>query len=94
MSSRYEEQAKRLIDNCNNLQNIAKLLERFKRAQKLQKILEKQDEQLKKSYLNKMRKKENKWMELAIKKFATRASIRSSPAAITLWRLKTFALNA
>lgn len=44
--------------------------------------------------MNKMRKKENKWMELAIKKFATRASIRSSPAAITLWRLKTFALNA
>jgi hypothetical protein len=59
----------------------------------IQKILEKQDELLKKSYLNKMRKKENKWMELAIKKFATRASIRSSPTAITFWRLKTYALN-
>jgi hypothetical protein len=59
----------------------------------LQKILEKQDELLKKSYLNKLRKKENKWMELAIKKFATRASIRSSPGAITLWRFKTYAAN-
>lgn len=48
---------------------------------------------MKKSYLNKMRKKENKWMEVAIKKFATRASIRSSPTAITFWRLKTYASN-
>jgi hypothetical protein len=32
-------------------------------------------------------------MELAIKKFATRASIISCPAAITYWRLKTYASN-
>ena len=40
-----------------------------------------------------MRKKENRWMELAIQKFATRASIRSSPA-VGLWRLKTFVANS
>jgi hypothetical protein len=51
--------------------------------------VDKQDLKLQKFYLNKMRKKENKWMELAIQKFATRASLRSSPA-ISLWRLKTY----
>ena len=40
-----------------------------------------------------MRIKENKWMQLAIKKFATRASIISSPA-VGLWRLKTYVGNS
>ena len=69
------------------------LLLRFKRGLALQKIIEKQDKQLRSKYLNKMRKRENKWMELAIQKFATRASIRSSPA-VGLWRLKTFVTNS
>ena len=69
-----------------------KLLLRFKRGLAIQKVLEKQDKQLLKEYLNRMRKKENKWMELAIQKFATRASIRSSPA-ISLWRLKAYVMN-
>lgn len=72
--------------------NLNKLLMRFKRGQAIQRVIEKQDEALKRKYLNRMRKKSNKWMELAIKKFATRASIRSSPA-ISLWRLKTYVMN-
>lgn len=72
--------------------NMYKLLMRFKRGLAIQKIIEKQDKQLLKTYLQRMRKRENKWMELAIQKFATRASIRSSPA-ISLWRLKTYFMN-
>jgi hypothetical protein len=93
MNNKYEDYVRSLLEGGKNLLNISKLLERFRRAQAIKKILEKQDQQLKKTYLNKMRRKENKWMELAIQKFATRASIRSSPA-ICLWRLKAYALNS
>lgn len=85
-TSVFYERGQTLID-------INKFLQRLKRAEILRKIVEKQDFKLQKEYLNKMRKKENKWMELAIKKFATRASLRSSPA-ISLWRLKTYIVNS
>ena len=81
-----------LFEECINIKNITKLLERYKRAQLLKRILEKQDEQLKKAFLNRMRKRENKWMSDAVRKFATRAYLRSSPA-VALWRMKTYASN-
>jgi len=85
-TSVFYERGQALID-------VNKFLQRLKRAEILRKIVEKQDFKLQKEYLNKMRKKENKWMELAIQKFATRASLRSSPA-ISLWRLKTYIVNS
>lgn len=90
--SKYSSTAQFFFANGLNILNLNKLLMRLKRGQALQRILQRQDESLKKIYLNKMRKKSNIWMELAMKKFATRASIRSSPA-IALWRLKTYMLN-
>lgn len=57
LKKKYDQYAKNLIEGGVNVVNITKIIERFKRAQTLKRILEKQDEQLKKEYLNKMRKK-------------------------------------
>jgi hypothetical protein len=62
LSNKYESYARSLIDNGEKMVNLNKILLRFKRGQALQKILEKQDESLKKNYLNRMRKKSNIWM--------------------------------
>lgn len=92
LNAKYKIFASCLFEECINIKNITKLLERYKRAQALKRILEKQDEQLKKAFLNRMRKRENKWMSDAVRKFATRAYLRSSPA-VALWRMKTYASN-
>ena len=93
LDKKYKENTSVFYERGQALIDVNKFLQRLKRAEILRKIVEKQDFKLQKEYLNKMRKKENKWMELAIQKFATRASLRSSPA-ISLWRLKTYIVNS
>lgn len=57
LSNRYLNEARNLFENGKVLVNLNKLLLRFKRGQTIQRIIEKQDQQLKKHYLNRMRKK-------------------------------------
>ena len=69
---------------------IITLLQKFKRGTAIKNILDKQDKKLLAAYFDKLKKKENKWMDLAIQKFGTRSSLRSS-LGVSLWRLKTYA---
>lgn len=69
---------------------IVQLLQLFKKGSAIKNILQKQDKKILKIYFEKMKKKENRWIDESIRKFATRSSIRSS-VAISLWRLKTYA---
>ncbi len=66
------------------------LLQKFKKGTAVKNILQKQNKKLLQGYFDKLKKKENIWIDESIKKFATRASIRSS-LSISLWRFKTFA---
>ena len=68
----------------------ARLLRRFRCGQAVKRILEKQDEGLKRRVMAILREKRNKWMELGIRRLATRAAVRSSPA-VALWRLRSYA---
>lgn len=62
LKSQYDSYARKLLDNSLVIMSLNRLLQQFKRGQAIQRIIEKQDEALKKKYLNRMRKKSNRWM--------------------------------
>ena len=65
------------------------LLTRFMRGMKIKKILDAQDKKLLSQTLEKLKKKENKWIGESMKRFVVRSHIKSS-MAVSLWRLRNF----
>ena len=65
------------------------LLTRFMKGMKIKKILDSQDKKLLRKTMEKLKKKENKWIVESMKRFIVRSHIKSS-MAVSLWRFRNF----